>query len=49
MLLDDEKFMWKDITIEQARQFTRDNVKDIIACGFNPDKTFIFSDLGYIG
>jgi tryptophanyl-tRNA synthetase len=25
-----------------------ENAKDIIACGFNPDKTFIFSDLDYI-
>lgn len=25
------------------------NVKDILAFGFNPDKTFIFSDCGYIG
>jgi len=25
-----------------------ENVKDIIACGFDPKKTFIFSDLDYI-
>lgn len=41
--------MWKDITLEMARQYTRDNAKDIIACGFKPEKTFIFSDLDYIG
>lgn len=45
---DDEKFMWKDITLDQARKFTAENAKDIIACGFNPEKTFIFSDLEYI-
>ena len=26
----------------------RDNVKDILAFGFDPDKTFIFSDIDYI-
>jgi tryptophanyl-tRNA synthetase len=46
---DDEKFMWKNITLDQARKFTTENAKDIIACGFKPDKTFIFSDLDYIG
>lgn len=25
-----------------------ENAKDIIACGFNPEKTFIFTDLDYI-
>jgi tryptophanyl-tRNA synthetase len=25
-----------------------ENAKDIIACGFDPSKTFIFSDLDYI-
>lgn len=25
-----------------------ENAKDIIACGFDPKKTFIFSDLDYI-
>lgn len=27
----------------------RDNIKDILAFGFNPDKTFIFSNVDYIG
>ena len=26
----------------------KNNVKDILAFGFNPDKTFIFSDVDYI-
>jgi tryptophanyl-tRNA synthetase len=25
------------------------NIKDIIAFGFDPEKTFIFSDIDYIG
>ena len=27
----------------------KENVKDIIACGFDPEKTFIFSDYDYMG
>lgn len=45
----DEKFLYKKITLEQAAQYTRDNARDIIAVGFDINKTFIFSDLDYIG
>jgi tryptophanyl-tRNA synthetase len=31
-----------------AHRLGYENAKDIIACGFNPDKTFMFSDLDYI-
>ena len=48
-LTDDEKFLWKDLTLEQCYELSRENTKDIIAVGFNPEKTFIFSDLDYIG
>ena len=27
----------------------RENCKDIIACGFDPSRTFIFSDYEYVG
>lgn len=47
-LTDDEKFLWKDLTIEEARRLSTENAKDIIACGFDVEKTFIFSDLDYI-
>jgi tryptophanyl-tRNA synthetase len=30
-------------------QMGLDNIKDIIACGFLPEKTFIFTDLDYVG
>lgn len=44
-LTDDEKFLFKpNLTVEMCRQFAIDNAKDIIACGFKPEKTFIFSD-----
>ncbi|KAI9276239.1 hypothetical protein BY458DRAFT_453994 [Sporodiniella umbellata] len=49
-LTDDEKFLFKpNLTIDMCRQFSMDNAKDIIACGFNPEKTYIFSDLDSIG
>ncbi|XP_062864053.1 tryptophan--tRNA ligase, cytoplasmic [Trichomycterus rosablanca] len=48
-LTDDEKYLWKDLTQEQCYRFTVENAKDIIACGFDVNKTFIFSDLDYMG
>ena len=56
-MTDDEKFLWKgqyndvDSTfdLDHYRSLTRENVKDIIACGFQKDRTFIFSDCEYIG
>jgi len=33
----------------EAHQLGRENVKDIIACGYDISKTFIFSDVEYIG
>ena len=48
-LTDDEKFLWKDISVEEAHRLAYENIKDIIACGFDVNKTFIFSDIDYIG
>jgi len=48
-LTDDEKFLWKDISLDEANKLARENAKDIIAVGFDPEKTFIFSDLEYMG
>ncbi|KAK2945881.1 putative Tryptophan--tRNA ligase [Blattamonas nauphoetae] len=46
----DEKFIFKkNLSLDEVAHMTRENAKDIIACGFNPDRTFIFSDLDYIG
>ncbi len=47
-LTDDEKFLWKGLTIEETHRLAYENAKDIIACGFDPDKTFIFSNLDYM-
>lgn len=44
---DEEKFYFKDGTLEEFMTYTESNAKDIIACGFNPKKTFIFSSFKY--
>jgi tryptophanyl-tRNA synthetase len=48
-LTDDEKFLWKDLTLEECHRLGHENAKDIIACGFNPASTFLFTDLDYVG
>jgi len=52
-ITDDEKYIYKpEIELDGPKgsiAMGRQNVKDILAFGFNPDKTFIFSDVEYIG
>ncbi|ORZ04227.1 hypothetical protein BCR41DRAFT_375035 [Lobosporangium transversale] len=49
-LTDDEKFLFKpNLKLEECIKYSEQNAKDIIACGFNPKKTFIFSNLLYVG
>jgi hypothetical protein len=55
-MTDDEKFLWKgeyaDGKGDNLNHFaglTVENAKDIIACGFDKSKTFLFSDLDYVG
>ncbi|CAN7937537.1 unnamed protein product [Ixodes hexagonus] len=48
-LTDDEKFLWKDMTIEEAEKMAHENIRDIVACGFDPANTFIFTDFQYTG
>ena len=46
---DDEKALFKDkLTFEDTHKFALQNAKDIIACGFDAKKTFIYSDLEYV-
>ena len=47
-MTDDEKFLWKDLSLEEAHRLAAENAKDIIACGFDVKKTLIFSDLDYM-
>eukprot|EP01112_Ceratiomyxa_fruticulosa_P010647 TRINITY_DN2825_c0_g1_i1.p1 TRINITY_DN2825_c0_g1~~TRINITY_DN2825_c0_g1_i1.p1 ORF type:complete len:400 (+),score=78.21 TRINITY_DN2825_c0_g1_i1:320-1519(+) len=48
-MTDDEKMLWKDISPEEMKRFLIENVRDIIAVGFDISKTFIFSNLDYLG
>ena len=48
-MTDDEKFLWKDLDLDECHRLAFENAKDIIACGFDITKTLIFSDLDYIG
>ncbi len=46
---DDEKFFAKPgLTLEQIDEWVRNDILDIIAVGFDPDKTFIFQDREFI-
>ncbi|RHY28845.1 hypothetical protein DYB32_007694, partial [Aphanomyces invadans] len=47
-LTDDEKFLFKDQTLDESEKMAWENSKDIIACGFDPKKTFIFRNADYI-
>ncbi|KAI0792818.1 tryptophanyl-tRNA synthetase [Abortiporus biennis] len=49
-LTDDEKFLFKhELKPEQTNEFAKQNARDIIAVGFNLEKTFIFSDYDFVG
>ena len=43
-LTNDEKYLFKDQSLEQSNEMMWENAKDIIACGFDMKKTFIFAD-----
>lgn len=45
---DDEKFFVKEnLSYENAIEYSKDNILDLIALGFKPGKTFIFQDFVY--
>jgi tryptophanyl-tRNA synthetase len=49
-MTDDEKFLWKDgMTQADAARYLRENAKDVIALGFDLQKTFLFSNFQYMG
>uniref|UniRef100_A0A0D3GPK6 Tryptophan--tRNA ligase, cytoplasmic n=1 Tax=Oryza barthii TaxID=65489 RepID=A0A0D3GPK6_9ORYZ len=41
--------MWKNLTIAERKRLAHENAKDIITCGFDIEKTFIFTDFSYVG
>ena len=47
-MTDDEKFLFKDnLELEDTNKMAYENALDVIALGFKPKKTFIFSDIDY--
>jgi len=55
-MTDDEKFLFKGKydpeqgdNLNHYAGLTLENARDIIACGFDYEKTFLFSDLDYVG
>lgn len=48
-ITDDEKFLVKrEAQWKEIQKHTEENIKDIVAVGFDPNKTFIFKDSEYI-
>lgn len=48
-ITDDEKYVFKrDLEWKDVTKFAADNIADIAAVGFDPDKTFIFKDSEYV-
>ena len=48
-ITDDEKFYFKDLSLEDTARMSHENIKDIISFGFDPNKTFIFRNTQYMG
>jgi tryptophanyl-tRNA synthetase len=50
MLTDDMKLLHStSLSVPTVRRYTVENAKDILAFGFNPRKTFMFSNFDYVG
>jgi tryptophanyl-tRNA synthetase len=46
---DDEKFLYKNMTYEEIQKWTTQNMLDVAAIGFNPDKTHFLIDTKHAG
>ena len=47
-MTDDEKYYNSDkLSLEQTRNLAFENTLDLVALGFDPRKTFVFTDMGY--
>lgn len=47
---DDEKFFWKEGgDLDEFTKLAYENIKDILALDFDPERTFIFIDSQYMG
>ena len=41
--------MRRNLELEESERLAKQNIKDIIACGFDESRTFIFTDFNYLG
>ncbi len=50
-MTDDEKFLEekRNLTYEETQKWAQDNILEVAAVGFDPDKTFIFQDTEFVG
>eukprot|EP00041_Stephanoeca_diplocostata_P013811 m.244683 g.244683 ORF g.244683 m.244683 type:complete len:539 (-) comp19476_c1_seq1:272-1888(-) len=48
-MTDDEKYLWKNLSLDELHTTLRENIRDIIAMGFDRERTFIFNNLDYVG
>jgi len=50
-MTDDERFLQEkqSLTYEETQRWTQDNILEVVALGFDPDKTFIFQDTEFVG
>jgi len=46
---DDEKFLYKNMTYEEIQEWTNQNMLDVAAIGFNPEKTHFLIDTKHAG
>jgi len=46
-ITDDEKHLVKPLSLEETTAYAYENALDVIACGFDPKKTRIFTDIEY--
>jgi len=50
-MTDDEKFLEekRSLTFEETQKWAQDNILEVAAVGFDPDRTFIFQDTEFVG
>jgi tryptophanyl-tRNA synthetase len=48
-ITDDEKYLFREIEDRDLKEFTHNNIIDILSLGFNPDKTHILIDSEHSG
>ena len=47
-LTNDEKYLFRDISLTESEKLARENLKDILAVGLDPSRVFAFTNTSYI-